>query len=222
VRVSGRAHVILDFHIALDKAREESRKQSAIGTTGRGIGPAYEDKVARRGIRIADLLEPVSLREAVARLAREKNFELTQVHHWAPVDADAVYAAACEFGRKLAPFVDHTGRLLVRALREGKNVLFEGAQGPSSTSITERIPTSRHPTAWPVQRARFRSGADRDRSRTRDLEGVHDARRRRSVPTRTPAPGRTAARTRLRVRRHHGSPAPLRWLDLVMLREARP
>ena len=129
VRVSGRAHVILDFHIALDKAREESRKQSAIGTTGRGIGPAYEDKVARRGIRIADLLEPVSLREAVARLAREKNFELTQVHHWAPVDADAVYAAACEFGRKLAPFVDHTGRLLVRALREGKNVLFEGAQG---------------------------------------------------------------------------------------------
>jgi adenylosuccinate synthase len=129
VRVSGRAHVILGWNIALDKAREESRKGSAIGTTGRGIGPTYEDKVARRGVRVADLLDPASLRETVDRLAREKNFELTEVHHWTPVDADEIYEAACEYGRKLAPYVDHTGRLLVRALGEGKNVLFEGAQG---------------------------------------------------------------------------------------------
>jgi adenylosuccinate synthase len=129
VRVSGRAHVILEWNIALDKAREETRKESAIGTTGRGIGPTYEDKVARRGVRVADLLDPVSLREIVDRLAREKNFELTQVHKWTPVDADAIYQAACEYGRRLAPYVDHTGRLLVHALGEGKNVLFEGAQG---------------------------------------------------------------------------------------------
>jgi adenylosuccinate synthase len=129
VRVSGRAHVILDWNIALDKAREESRKGSAIGTTGRGIGPTYEDKVARRGVRVADLLEPAALREIVDRLAREKNFELTEVHHWSPVDADAVYEKACAYGRELAPYVDHTGRLLDRALREGKHVLFEGAQG---------------------------------------------------------------------------------------------
>ncbi len=129
VRVSGRAHVITDFHVALDKAREESRKEGAIGTTGRGIGPTYEDKVARRGIRIADLLDPASLRDAIDRLATEKNFELTQVHHWPAVDAKAAYEALCEYGRKLAPYIDHTGRLLVRALGEGKNVLFEGAQG---------------------------------------------------------------------------------------------
>jgi adenylosuccinate synthase len=129
VRVSGRAHVILDWHIALDKARDEARRESAIGTTGRGIGPAYEDKVARRGIRVADLLDPVALRPAIDRLAKEKNFELTQLHHWPAIDADALYDELIELGRRLEPFVDHTGRILDRALRENKKVLFEGAQG---------------------------------------------------------------------------------------------
>ena len=129
VRVSGRAHVILDWHIALDKARDEARRESAIGTTGRGIGPAYEDKVARRGIRVADLLDPAALRPAIDRLAKEKNFELTQLHGWPPIDADALYDELLVLGRRLEPFVDHTGRLLERALRENKKVLFEGAQG---------------------------------------------------------------------------------------------
>jgi adenylosuccinate synthase len=129
VRVSGRAHVILDWNIALDKAREESREEAAIGTTGRGIGPTYEDKVARRGIRIADLLDSEALRAQVERLVAEKNFELTEIHHWKPVDGAAILARAQEYGRQLAPYVDHTGRILNTALREGKNVLFEGAQG---------------------------------------------------------------------------------------------
>jgi len=129
VRVSGRAHVILDWHIALDKAREEARREGAIGTTGRGIGPAYEDKVARRGIRVADLLDPAGLRKAIDRLAKEKNFELTQLHGWPAVDPDALYDELVALGRRLEPFVDHTGRILDRALRENKKVLFEGAQG---------------------------------------------------------------------------------------------
>jgi adenylosuccinate synthase len=129
VRVSGRAHVILDWHIALDIARDEARRESAIGTTGRGIGPAYEDKVARRGIRVADLLDPAALRPAIDRLAKEKNFELTQLHGWPAVDADALYEELLVLGRRLEPFVDHTGRILERALRENKKVLFEGAQG---------------------------------------------------------------------------------------------
>jgi len=129
VRVSGRAHVILDWHIALDKAREEARREGAIGTTGRGIGPTYEDKVARRGLRVADLLDPESLRVTIQRLAREKNFELVEYYKWKPVDVDELYAKALEYGRQLEPYVDHTGRLLERALRDGKNVLFEGAQG---------------------------------------------------------------------------------------------
>jgi adenylosuccinate synthase len=129
VRVSGRAHVILGWHIALDKARDEARRESAIGTTGRGIGPAYEDKVARRGIRVADLLDPVALRPAIERLAEEKNFELTQLHGWPPIDVDALYDELVALGPRLEPFVDHTGRILDRALRENKKVLFEGAQG---------------------------------------------------------------------------------------------
>jgi adenylosuccinate synthase len=129
VRVSGRAHVIHDWHIALDKARDEARAEGAIGTTGRGIGPAYEDKVARRGIRVADLLDPAALRSAVDRVAREKNFELTELYRWAAIDPDAVFEQYVELGRRLSPYVDHTGRLLDQALRAGKNVLFEGAQG---------------------------------------------------------------------------------------------
>jgi adenylosuccinate synthase len=129
VRVSGRAHVILDWHVALDKARDEARREGAIGTTGRGIGPAYEDKVARRGIRVADLLDPEGLRAAIDRLATEKNFELTQLHGWPPIDADALFDELVPLGRRLEPFVDHTGRILDRALRENKKVLFEGAQG---------------------------------------------------------------------------------------------
>jgi adenylosuccinate synthase len=129
VRVSGRAHVIFEWHRALDQAREEAARRRAIGTTGRGIGPAYEDKVSRRGIRIADLLDPAALRDSIARLAEQKNFELTEYYKWEAVDARAVTERAIEWGRRLAPYVDHTERTLERALRAGKNVLFEGAQG---------------------------------------------------------------------------------------------
>jgi adenylosuccinate synthase len=129
VRVSGRAHVILEWHRALDKAREENAKGRAIGTTGRGIGPAYEDKVTRRGIRVADLLDPVGLREAIERLAEQKNFELTEYYRWEAVDVEQLVRRALEWGRRLEPYVDHTERTLERALRDGRNVLFEGAQG---------------------------------------------------------------------------------------------
>ncbi len=129
LRVSGRAHVILDWHIALDKARDEARRESAIGTTGRGIGPCYEDKVSRRGVRVADLLDPAALRTAIDRLATEKNFELVQLHGWPAIDAEVLYDELLGLGRQLEPFVDHTGRILDRALRANKKVLFEGAQG---------------------------------------------------------------------------------------------
>ena len=129
VRVSGRAHVILEWHRSLDKAREENAKGRAIGTTGRGIGPAYEDKVTRRGIRVADLLDPEWLRETIPRIAEQKNFELTEYYKWRPVDVEGICRRAIEWGRRLAPYVDHTERTLERALRDGKNVLFEGAQG---------------------------------------------------------------------------------------------
>ena len=129
LRVSGRAHVTLPWHIALDEAREEAAQTKAIGTTGRGIGPVYEDKVSRRGIRIADLLHPESLAEKLETLGDAKNFELERYHHWRPIDVEALYADAVEWGRRLEPYVAHTGRILEHALRDGKSVLFEGAQG---------------------------------------------------------------------------------------------
>ncbi len=129
VRVSGRAHVIFEWHRALDKAREQAARGRAIGTTGRGIGPSYEDKVSRRGIRVADLLDPAVLTESIARVAEQKNFELTEYYKGEAVDVRAVTERAIEWGKRLAPYVDRTERTLERALRAGKNVLFEGAQG---------------------------------------------------------------------------------------------
>jgi adenylosuccinate synthase len=129
LRVSGRAHVILPWHTALDKAREAARGKASIGTTGRGIGPCYEDKVARRGVRVAELLRPDSLREKLDTIAEFKNFELKDFYGAEGIDPGALHAQAVEWGRQLEPYVDHTGRILDRALRAGKSVLFEGAQG---------------------------------------------------------------------------------------------
>ena len=129
LRVSGRAHVILAWHRALDVAREAAAGKAKIGTTGRGIGPAYEDKVARRGIRVADLRQTDTLREKLEAIGAQKNFELTKMHGAEPIDVDALYEQCVEFGRQLEPYIDHTGRILDRSLRAGKNVLFEGAQG---------------------------------------------------------------------------------------------
>jgi adenylosuccinate synthase len=132
VRLSGRAHVILDWHRALDHAREERARGRALGTTGRGIGPAYEDKVARRGIRVADLLNATDLRESIERLAEEKNFELVKYYGVEPVDAKDLFERAAAWGRRLEPYV--------RAPR-----------GTSSTSITAPTRTSPRPTAWRVR-----------------------------------------------------------------------
>ncbi len=129
LRISGRAHVITPWHTALDKAREALLRADAIGTTGRGIGPTYEDKVARRGIRVADMLDREALLEGVERLARVKNFELAKLHHQPEIPAGEVFENLLELGKRLEPYVDHTGRILDRALNKGRHVLFEGAQG---------------------------------------------------------------------------------------------
>jgi adenylosuccinate synthase len=129
LRLSGRAHVILPWHRALDAARESAAGEGKIGTTGRGIGPCYEDKVARRGIRVADLRQTDTLRAKLEVIGDQKNFELTELHSAAPVDIAELFDLCVEWGRELEPYIDHTGRILDQSLRAGKNVLFEGAQG---------------------------------------------------------------------------------------------
>ncbi len=127
--VSDIAHVILPYHRRLDVAREAHLSSGRIGTTGRGIGPAYEDKVARCGIRICDLLDEVVFREKLARALEEKNFLLTRLFHEAPVDEQAVLEEYLGYAERLRPYVANTSLLLDREIRKGKKVLFEGAQG---------------------------------------------------------------------------------------------
>ena len=222
VRVSGRAHVILDWNVALDKAREESRERGAIGTTGRGIGPTYEDKVARRGIRVADLLDPQSLAAQVERLAEAKSFELTQVHGWEPVDAAQVLAKAVEYGRKLAPYVDHTGRLLAAALREGKNVLFEGAQG---TFLDIDHGTYPYVTSSNCVAGAACTGAGIGPTRIDRVLGISKAYTTRVGGGPFPTEDTGALGEQLRQKGSEfgattGRPRRCGWLDVVMLREA--
>ena len=222
VRVSGRAHVIFEWHRALDQAREQAARGRAIGTTGRGIGPSYEDKVARRGIRIADLLEPTALREAIARLAEPKNFELTEYYKAKPVDVRAVTERAIEWGRRLAPYVDRTERTLERALRAGQNVLFEGAQGNFLDIDHGTYPyvTSSNCVAGAVC-----AGAGVGPTRIDRVLGITKAYTTRvgGGPFPTELEGDAGERLRQRGAEFGattGRPRRCGWLDVVMLREA--
>lgn len=121
--------VILPYHVALDQAREVARGDAAIGTTGRGIGPAYEDKAARRGIRLTDLFKPERLKEKLSRVLEYHNFVLTQFFDSSPQDLNATYEQALEMGEKLKPLCGDVVESLDGVRQRGGAVLFEGAQG---------------------------------------------------------------------------------------------
>jgi adenylosuccinate synthase len=129
LRISEQAHVIMPYHKAIDLARERLRGKGKIGTTGRGIGPAYEDKVARVGIRFVDLLEEDTFREKLERNIEEKNFYLKAILNEKALDFAAIHESYSGYREKLKNYVTNTGVLLDRAMRAGKRVLFEGAQG---------------------------------------------------------------------------------------------
>ncbi|MBY0470910.1 adenylosuccinate synthase [bacterium] len=133
VRVSERAHVILPYHRTLDRLREEHASKDGgkkIGTTVRGIGPAYEDKVARRGAQVVDLIRPELLREKIKRAIEEKNVLLE--HHFKTserINFDEVYSAALKIGERLKPYIADVRGILTGALQQKRPILFEGAQG---------------------------------------------------------------------------------------------
>jgi adenylosuccinate synthase len=127
--VSGNAHLIMPWHVALDGARERRLGRLQIGTTRRGIGPAYADKATRIGIRMQDLLDAKILRQKIELAVAEKNVWLERVYELEPLDASEVVELSLTHAERLAPYVADTSLLVDRALREGKRVLFEGAQG---------------------------------------------------------------------------------------------
>jgi len=127
--VSGQAHIIFPYHYLIDRLREESKKNETIGTTKRGIGPAYGDKVSRVGIRACDLIDPKRLKLKLQQVLKEKNDILTKIYKVKPLSFSKTYKQYAKYGKKLKPYVIHTTYYLDEALRKKKKILFEGAQG---------------------------------------------------------------------------------------------
>ena len=127
--VSNRAQVILPYHRMIELASENAPGRVKIGTTSRGIGPAYEDKMGRRGLRIVDLLDLKLLRTHIENACREKNMIAHALFNSEPLDPDRMYEEYSAASQKIAPFVRDTAVMLNRALKDGGSIVFEGAQG---------------------------------------------------------------------------------------------
>ncbi len=127
--ISDRCHLIMPYHRALEQAEEGRLGSRRIGTTSRGIGPCYEDKAARRGIRVADLLEPARFAGLVRDIAALKNRILESVYGVQGVDPEAIIESYLQAAEQIRPYVGDVAVFLARALRDGRSVLFEGAQG---------------------------------------------------------------------------------------------
>jgi adenylosuccinate synthase len=127
--ISHRAHLIMPYHILLDKLEEEARGSKALGTTRSGVGPAYMDKVARLGIRVGDLLDREGLLQRLRFVLEQKNILLTKVYGAPPLSLEEVYDQYCQYGDRLAPFICETEPIIKQALERGELVLLEGAQG---------------------------------------------------------------------------------------------
>jgi len=129
LKISEQAHLIMPYHKSIDQARERLRGKGKIGTTGRGIGPAYEDKVARTGIRFIDLLEEETFREKLKHNIEEKNIYLKAILKEKTLNFSQIHDTYCAYREKLKGYVTDTSLLLDREIKAGKKVLFEGAQG---------------------------------------------------------------------------------------------
>ncbi|MFN9805504.1 MAG: adenylosuccinate synthase [Betaproteobacteria bacterium] len=127
--ISGNCPLILDYHVALDKAREERKGAGKIGTTGRGIGPAYEDKVARRAVRAQDLFDPSRFGDLVREALDYHNFVLTRYLNASAVDADGVIDRTLALAERLKPMITDVSYRLNAEMAAGRRLLFEGAQG---------------------------------------------------------------------------------------------
>ncbi len=149
LRISGNAHLIMPWHVAIDSASERRLGKLQIGTTRRGIGPAYADKAARIGIRVQDVLDPKILRQKFETALAEKNVMLERIHGVPALEVEDLADRMEEYAVRLRPYVADTSLLVDRALRDGKRVLLEGAQGTLLDLDHGTYPfvTSSNPTA---------------------------------------------------------------------------
>ena len=149
LRISGNAHLIMPYHRKLDAVMERYLGRQKIGTTKRGIGPAYTDKYSRNGIRVQDLFDPKIFRDKVEANLADKNKLLTRVYNQLPMDAEPIIQEYLEYAQRLVGYTADTSLLLYEALQENQSVLFEGAQGTLLDIDHGTYPfvTSSNPTA---------------------------------------------------------------------------
>jgi len=149
VHVSGNAHLIMPWHVAIDQASERRLGKLQIGTTKRGVGPAYADKASRIGIRVQDVLDPKILRQKIEVALAEKNLWLERIYDVEPFGLEEVASRYEEYARKLRPYIADTSLIVDEALRAGRDVLFEGAQATLLDLDHGTYPfvTSSNPTA---------------------------------------------------------------------------
>jgi len=127
--ISNRAHLVMPYHLLLDRLMEEERGAGRIGTTGRGIGPAYADKTARNGLRVGDLLDAATFRVKLERALDQKNALITKVYGAAPYQLEPMFDSLMAHAARLRPYIRETGPIVSEAIRKGENILLEGAHG---------------------------------------------------------------------------------------------
>lgn len=127
--MSNRAHVIFPYHTLIDRLREEKKGAGAIGTTGRGIGPCYEDKVARQGIQMGDLIDPNYFKRKLQNVLEEKNLLLEKVFGAKPLNFDEIFETYSQYAKQLKPYIKDTTTELQKLIQANQSLLFEGAQG---------------------------------------------------------------------------------------------
>ncbi|WP_226582244.1 adenylosuccinate synthase [Halobacillus litoralis] len=223
LRISNRAHVILPYHLKLDALQEEDKGDNKIGTTKKGIGPAYMDKAARTGIRIADLMDKESFREKLEQNLAEKNRLFEKVYETEPFTVDEILEEYYEYGQQIASYVRDTSVVLNDNLDEGRRVLFEGAQGVMLDIDQGTYPfvTSSNPIAGGVT-----IGSGVGPSKIKHVVGVSKAYTTRvgDGPFPTELHNETGDQIR-EVGREYGTttgrPRRVGWFDSVVVRHAR-
>jgi len=222
LHISNRAHLIFPYHRELDKAAESARGANKIGTTSRGIGPAYEDKMARRGLRMCDLLDPELFREKAARVVAEKN-RLAKGAYGADVDFFHEVDETLKLGDKIRGYISDSAELVNNALAEGKSVLFEGAQG---TMLDIDHGTYPYVTSSSATSGGATTGAGVPPTKIKHVLGISKAYTTRvgGGPFPTEMPDLEAQEVRERGKEFGavtGRPRRCGWLDLAVLRYAK-
>ena len=222
LHISNRAHLIFPYHRELDKAAESARGANKIGTTSRGIGPAYEDKMARRGLRMCDLLEPALFREKAVRVVAEKN-RLAKGAYGADIDFSHEVDETLKLGEKIRGYICDSAELVNHALDNGKSVLFEGAQG---TMLDIDHGTYPYVTSSNATSGGATTGAGVPPTKIKHVLGISKAYTTRvgGGPFPTEMPDLEAQEVRERGREFGavtGRPRRCGWLDLAVLRYAK-